>query len=82
MYKDNSNSDRDSNSDSDDKDDERSTRDSKSSNDDEGQSSRDGMRVVSRKGRWRTRGHQAAAVAAAAAAIRDMPVVKARQRRW
>ena len=45
------------------------------------------MRVIeSRKGRWRTRGYQAAtaaaaAAAAAAASVRDMPVVKARQRR-
>ena len=71
MYKDNSNSDRDS--DSDDKDDEKSKRDSKSSKDDEGQSSKDGIRVESRKRTWKTRGYQAVAVeAAAAAAVRDM----------
>ena len=59
MYKDNSNSDRerdrdsDSDSDSDDEDEEKSKRDSKSSNGVEGQSSRDGMRVVSIKRRER-----------------------------
>ena len=78
MYKDNSNGDRDSDSDSDNEDDEKSKRDRKSSNDDEGQSSRDGMRVESRKRMWKTRGYQAVV---AAAAVRDMPVVEARQRR-
>ena len=63
-----------------DEDDEKSKRGSKSSNNDEGQSSRDGMRVGSRT--WRTRGYPAAAAAAPAASVRDMPVVKARQRRW
>ena len=43
------------------------------------------MRVKSRKRRererWRTRGYEAAA-AAPVASVREMPVVKARQRRW
>ena len=86
MYKDNSNSDRDrdrdSDSDSDDEDEEKSKRDSKRSNDDEGQSGRNGWNECGIEERtWRrTRGYQAAA-AAAAAAVRDMPVVKVWQRR-
>ena len=79
MYKDNSNSDRERDSDSNEDDDEKSKRDSKSSNDEEGHSSRDGMRVGSRKRTWRTRGYPAAA--AEEADVRDMAVVKVRQMR-
>ena len=39
------------------------------------------MRVRSRRRTWRTRGYPAAAAAAVIASVRDVPVVKAQQRR-
>ena len=82
MYEDNSNSNSDNNSNSDSGGEEKRKRGSESSDYDKVQTSRDEGRIEEKE--WRTWGYPAAVVAAVAAAliaVRDMPVVKAQQRR-